>query len=589
MAVARRRIDPAEQAHLEIARAIQAFDEARPRSAAPTPANDDKPAVQAVQTYQPQPGPQTDLETTIATEILFGGAAGPGKTTGAIGALRGRFKLRGYQAIVFRRSSPELANAIARAKEIYRDGRATGKFAFAACAPHPLSRFVQHGGGGVMHFGAWGSKLIFAHCHKDDDYLAHMGQEYDDLVFDEAPDFTRAQYENLISRRRGIVSGIVRRAIVTANPPEESQPGNEWIRQKWAPWVDRECVVETWEGLDEGGNDASGMYHPPKVVRLVGLPKRQDEQGNPRTPAKSGQILFVTKDASGTERFSAEPFIWNGASASPRTFIAATLRDNPALLDANPEYLQSLRNLDPVRRQQLEEGDWTVRRGRGSLFQRTWCRIVEAHEFLPSANLIGDIRCWDKAATEPSPTNPNPDWTRGLRGALVHKAITLSNGDVLPGGTIVVKHLASCRRGPGERDAFIVETAKQDGKNVLIRGPQDPAAAGVTDAVAFRTMLRGYTVKTAVVSGEKMLRFGPASSAAHPMSTGGIYGRIAVVRGDWNNEFFAELEGLPGGKKDIADTLSDLVDELDNHTSMPAPPPPPPLPLPNFESLPVGI
>ncbi|MFW2061631.1 phage terminase large subunit, partial [Acinetobacter baumannii] len=88
-----------------------------------------------------------------------------------------------------------------------------------------------------MSFDAWGSRIEFGHCHRDNDYLAHMGQEYDDIIFDEGSQFTRAQYENLSGRLRGIVQGIRRRSIVTANPPGEDEPGYEWIRQKWSLWI----------------------------------------------------------------------------------------------------------------------------------------------------------------------------------------------------------------------------------------------------------------------------------------------------------------------------------------------------------------
>lgn len=590
MPVARRRVDPGERALLDLAGAIQALEEARPRKPqvevveAP---KEEKPAAPTLSTYRPQPGPQTELETTIADEILFGGAAFGGKTSGVVGALRDRVKMRGYRAIVFRRSSPQLKNAVDRAKEIYTDGRSIGRHAFAPFAPTPLSRFRQTGGGGTMLFPAWGSRIEFGHLHTDDAYRDHLGQEYDDIVFDEGPEFTRAQYENLATRRRGIIAGLRRRVIVTANPPEEDQPGHEWIRQKWAPWINPEAKVESCEVVDEGGIDAAGAFRSPCIVRLVGLPERRDEQGKLLPPARSAQVLYVAKDVSGAERFSAEPFVWNGLSAKARTFIAAGMHDNPAGLEAEPEYEASLRQVDPVRYKQLK-GDWTVRRGAGTMFRREWCRIVEQHERPPESNVIGRIRCWDKAATEPSTQNPDPNWTRGLRGVLVHKATPIGDGEVLPAGTILVEHLASWRLGPGERDHRIKTTADQDGKEVRIRGPQDPAAAGVTDAVAFRTLLRGFTVKTETVSGNKVLRFGPASSAAHPKSTGGKYGRIAVLRGDWNDAFFAELEAFPGGKDDIVDTLSDLVDELDNHTSIPVKPPPPPKPY-NFESQPLGI
>jgi phage terminase large subunit-like protein len=575
VALGRRLANRAERILADLAGALQVLEQVRP-AAPPKSEPDPASTTTTLGTYQPQPGPQVELEQTNADEILFGGAAGPGKTTGSLGALRERVKLRGYRAIVFRRSSTHLSNALARAKEIYRDGRPIGKSAFAAFAPAPLSRFVQQGGGGTLHFPVWGSTIQFAHCHNDDDYLAHMGQEYDDIVFDEAPDFTRTQYENLISRRRGIVSGIVRRVIVTANPPEESQPGNEWIRQKWAPWVNRDAAVESWTGNDEGGLDALGNYQPPRTVQLVGLPPRLDDQGKPLPPARSGQVLYVAKDAQGVEHFSAEPFMWNGAPASRRTFIAATLRDNPALLEANPDYVQSLRNLDPVRRMQLEEGDWSVRRGRGSMFRREWFGELLDHP-PEEKDVVARARCWDKAATEPSTKNPDPDWTRGLRGARLRD------------GTILIEHLASCREAPGKRDAFIKMTADQDGKAVRIRGPQDPAQGGVVDATAFRKLLEGFIVRTAPVSGNKVLRAGPASSMATPLP-GSNHGRIRVLRGPWNEAFFAELEAFPeGGKDDIVDTLSDLHDELVNRTSMPAGKPPAQPSAHNPDMQPLGI
>jgi len=569
---------------LDLAGAIQALEEARPRKlqVAEAPKDEpkeEKPAAPVLSTYKPQPGPQTELETTVADEILFGGAAFGGKTSGVIGALRDRVKMRGYRAIVFRRSSPQLKNAVDRAKEIYTDGRSVGKHAFAPFAPTPLSRFRQTGGGGTMLYPAWGTRIEFSHLHTDDAYRDHLGQEYDDIIFDEGPEFTRQQYENLATRRRGIIAGLRRRVIVTANPPEEDQPGFEWIRQKWAPWIDPNARVESMEIVDEGGLGSTGRYQPPQVVRLVGLPERRDESGKLLPPARTGQVLYVAKDESGTERFSAEPFQWNGAPAEGRTFIAASMRDNPAGLEAEPTYAAKLRQVDPVRRKQLEEGDWTVRRGKGTMFRREWFEIVELHERPPESKVIARSRCWDKAATEPSTTNPDPNWTRGLRGAL------LNDRDK----TILIEHLASCRLGPGDRDDFIKTTADQDGKSVRIRGPQDPAQAGKGDALAFRTLLRGFPVKTETVSGNKALRAGPASSAANPKSTGGKYGRIKVLRGDWNDAFFAELEGFPGGKDDIVDTLSDLVEEFDVHTAMPAPPPPPVLLPPNFDSQPLGI
>jgi len=131
--------------------ALRALETVVPVKVVETPLNG-----KTLPTYQPQAGPQTLLETTEADEILFGGAAFGGKTIGVIGALRERVKLRSYHAIVFRRTTKDLKNAIDRAKEVYRDGRQVGAHAFAPFAPAQsgLSRFRQLGTeGGTMEIG----------------------------------------------------------------------------------------------------------------------------------------------------------------------------------------------------------------------------------------------------------------------------------------------------------------------------------------------------------------------------------------------------------------------------------------------------
>jgi hypothetical protein len=81
------------------------------------------------------------------------------------------------------------------------------------------------------------------------------------------------------------------------------------------------------------------------------------------------------------------------AAALPlgRRVITARMEDNPYL--DRTEYERALSNLDPVRRQQLEIGDWSVRQG-GAMFQRQWFRIVDR---APAG--LQKVRFWDLAAT----------------------------------------------------------------------------------------------------------------------------------------------------------------------------------------------
>src|SRR6185312_950758 len=54
------------------------------------------------------------------------------------------------------------------------------------------------------------------------------------------------------------------------------------------------------------------------------------------------------------------------------TFIPATVFDNSALLQVNPEYLGSLLSLPTLERERLLGGNWKIRPAAGLYFKREW-------------------------------------------------------------------------------------------------------------------------------------------------------------------------------------------------------------------------
>jgi predicted phage terminase large subunit-like protein len=119
-----------------------------------------------------------------------------------------------------------------------------------------------------------------------------------------------------------------------------------------------------------------------------------------------------------------------------------------------------------------------------------------------------------------------------------------------------VEHVERGRWSPAEVEKILRNTASQDGLNVIVRLPQDPGAAGKSDAASKVRLLAGYPVRVMTVSGEKTLRAKPASAQAEA-------GNIKLVRGDWNEAFLDEISGFPSmAHDDQVDALADALNEL---------------------------
>lgn len=485
-------------------------------------------AEERAKTWQPQPGPQSAFYYSDAYETLYGGAAGGGKTSCGVALALPWLHHPQLRVLMLRRTTPQLEDMLDKARGIYRDG-VEGEYA-GAC---PTAEF--RGDKNLWTFPS-GARVRFNHCQYAEDAFNYQGHEYQIIVFDELTHFEESQYREIATRIRAGVAGLPRRLCATTNP---GGSGNDWVFKRWRWWLDPKAEI------------------PGRAPRLA-------EDGRRLPPAEPGEILWVVRRPGSTdeevledhksgacltcgesEACSGEPHA--RVAATSRTFIPAKASDNPALMRTDPGYTARLLDNDPVRAAQLIDGDWLVKSGAGLYFKREWVTFVDADAVPANARRC---RAWDRAATEPSEKNRDPDWTRGVR---------LAYAD----GRWYIEHVASLRAGPGPVKNLIMNTAESDGKGVRIRIPQDPGQAGKQQAVDDVAALTGFTVTKKPVTGNKVTRFGPVSSQAHPQSTGGEKGRFCIVRGPWNEELIRELEEFPdGAHDDIADALADAHDDL---------------------------
>lgn len=297
-----------------------------------------------------------------------------------------------------------------------------------------------------------------------------------------------------------------------------------------------------------------GIYHWIKDFYL-------DEFGVPLKDKSNIERYFVMQDNKPIWYDSlseAQAIHGSGPDSGVSSFrsIAAHVTDNKPLLKANPEYLSNLKSLPEIKRRIFLDGSWTAREEEAGLYLRTMSKIV------PYPNMKATRRCrsWDLASQPVSSQSPNPDWTRGV---LVSKEDS---------GIYTVEDITSIRDRPMVVENLIYQTALQDREmfgRVIYSIPLDPGQAGVARGNEIKRKLAELGIECYLIrpSVAKRTRFLPFSAIAEA-------GYVHVVKADWNEVFFNELEEFSGLKRgerdDIVDCCSDAILTLNKQMQLPS-------------------
>lgn len=164
--------------------------------------------------WAPQPGPQTRLLSCPADEILFGGAAGGGKTDALIGDwLAHMARSDGFaRGLLVRHSYPQLAKIIERTTELYP--RLGARW-------HAAEKYWSFPCGATL-------KLRF--LEKVSDAEEYQGHEYTWLGVDEVGNFKEPAPIDRLGARLRSAAGVKTRTIMTANP---GGPGHHWLKERF--------------------------------------------------------------------------------------------------------------------------------------------------------------------------------------------------------------------------------------------------------------------------------------------------------------------------------------------------------------------
>ena len=148
-----------------------------------------------------------------ATEVLFGGAAGGGKSYGQlVDALRYAIRYPRSKQLILRRTYAELDKSLIRVS--------LGLF--------PRELYTYNASSHVGKFKN-GSIIDFGYCATENDVFQYQSAEYDVIRFDELTHFTEFQYIYLISRLRG-TEGYPKQVKSSTNP---GGVGHMWVKERF--------------------------------------------------------------------------------------------------------------------------------------------------------------------------------------------------------------------------------------------------------------------------------------------------------------------------------------------------------------------
>ena len=201
-----------------------------------------------------------------ADEVMYGGAAGGGKTRAQImDAFLCAMKYPGIKQLFLRRTLPELE------KSVIRD----------SLMLYPRGLIQYNSQKHTMSF-VNGSIIDYGYCESENDVFLYKSSEYDIIRFDELTTFTEFQYTYLITRNRG-ANKYPKQMKSSTNPGDV---GHAWVKARFidplvpntlTEFKNADGSVSTREFIPSRVDDNIFLMHddPGYKTRLQNMPESQ--------------------------------------------------------------------------------------------------------------------------------------------------------------------------------------------------------------------------------------------------------------------------------------------------------------------------
>ena len=163
--------------------------------------------------FAPNPGPQTDFLAAPEREVLFGGAAGGGKSYALLADPMRYFSNAAFSGLILRRTNDELRELVFKSQELYPRA-------------YPGAKWQEKKSQWIFPSGA---RLWMTYLERDEDVMRYQGQSFSYIAVDELTQYaTPYSFNYLRSRLRTTDPDLPTYMRATTNP---GGPGHQWVKK----------------------------------------------------------------------------------------------------------------------------------------------------------------------------------------------------------------------------------------------------------------------------------------------------------------------------------------------------------------------